>query len=223
MLRIAIDGPAGAGKSTVARIVAEKLGSVYIDTGAMYRALTLAALERDVDLTNQVVLVEILRDMRLEILPGSSGNQIYIDGKNVTARIREPRISENVSLVSSHPLVREAVVAMQQEMAKQDNVVMDGRDIGTVVMPDADLKFFLQASVEVRAQRRGLELQKKGYVVSLEELAEKIRQRDEFDSTREASPLRKADDAIEIDTTNLTIDEVVDLILCYCKGRGVCV
>ena len=220
LLRIAIDGPAGAGKSTVARIVAERLGCVYIDTGAMYRALTLEALDKGIDLTDQIALVDALRQMNLTIEPGRGGNQIFIRGANVTARIREPLVSQNVSLVSSHKAVREAIVEMQQEMARHDNVVMDGRDIGTVVMPDADYKFFLSASVEVRAQRRQLELARKGYDVPLGELIEQIKERDHFDSTRENSPLKKAVDAIEIDATNLTIDEVVDLILLYCRGRN---
>jgi cytidylate kinase len=220
LLRIAIDGPAGAGKSTVARIVAQKLGYTHIDTGAMYRALTLEALERSIDLENQDALVAALEDMDLTLQPGSAGNQVFIQGKDVTAQIRSPEVSEHVSLVSSHPKVRAAVVEMQQQMAKADNVVMDGRDIGTVVMPDADLKIYLDASVEVRAMRRSMELAKKGFPVSLEELVAKIRQRDEFDSTREASPLRQAEDAVVIDTTNLSVSEVVDLILAYCRGRG---
>ena len=220
LLRIAIDGPAGAGKSTVARLVAEKLGYTYIDTGAMYRALTLEALERNIDLKDADALVEALVTMNLTIQPGSSGNQVFIHGQDVTARIRRPEVSEHVSLVSSHEKVRKAVVKIQQEMAQQDNVVMDGRDIGTVVMPNADFKFYLDASVEERAKRRSLELSKRGFSVSLEELIDKIRQRDEFDSTRKVSPLRKAEDAIVIDTTHLTVDEVVDLILAYCKGRG---
>ena len=139
LLRIAIDGPAGAGKSTVARIVAQKLGYTHIDTGAMYRALTLEALERSIDLENQDALVAALEDMDLTLQPGSAGNQVFIQGRDVTAQIRSPEVSEHVSLVSSHPKVRAAVVEMQQQMAKADNVVMDGRDIGTVVMPDADL------------------------------------------------------------------------------------
>jgi len=219
-LRIAIDGPAGAGKSTVARLVAQRLGYTYIDTGAMYRALTLDALEQGLDLNDEDALVEALQKMNLTIEPGSAGNQVFIHGRDVTKDIRSPQVTEHVSLVSSYPKVRDAVVRIQKEMAQQDNVVMDGRDIGTVVMPDAELKVYLDASVEERARRRGLELERKGFPVQHEELIERIRQRDEFDSTRAASPLRKAEDAVVVDTTSLSVNEVVDLILAYCRGRG---
>ncbi|NLM41273.1 MAG: (d)CMP kinase [Firmicutes bacterium] len=220
IVKIAIDGPAGAGKSTIARLVAKQLGLRYLDTGAMYRAVTLAALQRGVSCADEEALLRVATSMDLEIVFDSEtkSNLIYLDGQDVTAQIRQPRVNANVSLVSSHKKIREYIVALQKEIARQGRIVMDGRDIGTVVMPDADWKIFLEASVEERARRRQRELKRNGHDVELLELAEQIRQRDHLDSTREVSPLRKADDAIEVDTTHLTIEQVVDKVLSIVKG-----
>ncbi|HPT83329.1 MAG TPA: (d)CMP kinase [Limnochordia bacterium] len=219
-MKIAIDGPAGAGKSTIARLVAQRLGLRYLDTGAMYRALTLAALGRGVSCADEDALMKVATSMDLEIVfdQETKGNRIYLDGQDVTAQIREPQVNANVSLVSSHQKVREYIVALQKEIARQGCIVMDGRDIGTVVMPDADWKIFLYASVEERARRRQRELQRNGHEVDLPDLEAQIRQRDHFDSTRAFSPLRKAEDAIEVDTTHLSIEQVVDKVLSIIGG-----
>ena len=218
LLRIAIDGPAGAGKSTVARIVAQKLGYTHIDTGAMYRALTLEALERSIDLENQDALVAALEDMDLTLQPGSAGNQVFIQGRDVTAQIRSPEVSEHVSLVSSHPKVRAAVVEMQQQMAKADNVVMDGRDIGTVVMPDADLKIYLDASVEVRACGAVWNWRKRVSGLIEELVARSASGMSLIPLERHHPPTSGRCGGYR--HTNLSVSEVVDLILAYCRGGG---
>ena len=214
-MKIAIDGPAGAGKSTIARLVAKELGLRYLDTGAMYRALTLEAKNNDIPYDNEQGLVRLATAMDLEIIfdQATKKNFVYLNGEDVTGQIRQPEISSNVSLVSSHKKVRKYIVDLQTEIGRQGAIVMDGRDIGTVVMPDADWKIFLQASVEERARRRQKELERSGHCVELVKLEEQIRKRDHFDSTRDNSPLRKADDAIEVDTTFLEIDVVVKKVL----------
>ena len=221
-MKIAIDGPAGAGKSTIARVVAKRLGLRYLDTGAMYRALTLAALERGVPCTDEEALLRVATSVDLEIVfdEETKGNRVYLDGQDVTDLIRRPEVNAYVSLVSSHKKVRDFIVALQKEIARRGCIVMDGRDIGTVVMPDADWKIFLHASVEERARRRLRELRRNGHDVDLQELAEQIRQRDHFDSTRAISPLRKAEDAVEVDTTHLNIEEVVARVLAIIKGEA---
>jgi cytidylate kinase len=221
-VKIAIDGPAGAGKSTIARLVAKRLGLRYLDTGAMYRALTLAALERGVPCTDEEALLRVATSVDLEIVfdEETKGNRVYLDGQDVTDLIRRPEVNAYVSLVSSHKKVRDFIVALQKEIARRGCIVMDGRDIGTVVMPDADWKIFLHASVEERARRRLRELRRNGHDVDLQELAEQIRQRDHFDSTRAISPLRKAEDAVEVDTTHLNIEEVVARVLAIIKGEA---
>lgn len=223
-LKIAIDGPAGAGKSTIARLVAKHLGIRYLDTGAMYRALTLAALRRGVPCGDEEALLRLATSIDLEIVfdQETKENLIYLDGEDVSQAIRQPEVSANVSLVSSHKKVREFIVALQKEIGRHGSIVMDGRDIGTVVMPDADWKIFLQASVEERAKRRQKELEGRGHQVDLHALEEQIRRRDHLDSTRENSPLRKAADAIEVDTTSLSIDQVVSRVLGLIKGAGQC-
>lgn len=221
-MKIAVDGPAGAGKSTIARLVAKKLGLRYLDTGAMYRAVTLEALRRGVCLADEEALMRVATSMDLEIVfdGETKDNHIYINGEDVTGFIRQPEISDHVSAVSSHKKVREFIVALQEQIGRQGSIVMDGRDIGTVVMPDADWKFFLQATTEERARRRQRELEERGVTVDFSELQEQIRRRDHLDSTRENSPLRKADGAIEIDTTCLEISQVVEKVLCLIEGES---
>lgn len=212
-IAVAIDGPAAAGKSTVAKIVAKKLSYIYIDTGAMYRAITLKALENSVDVNEEKALVSLLDSTSIKLIQTEEGQRVLLDNRDVTVDIRTSDVTNNVSYVAKHPKVREDMVARQQQLAKARGVVMDGRDIGTKVIPDAEVKIFLIASVEERAKRRHVENLKKGFPSDLENLKLEIEKRDFIDSEREASPLVKADDAIEIDTTSLSIEEVADRIL----------
>lgn len=212
-LCIAIDGPAAAGKSTVAKIVARKKSYIYIDTGAMYRAITYLALEKGVDLNDEAALTALLKESAIDLTVSPEGEQkVYIAGEDVTEAIRTDSVSNQVSIVAKYAGIREEMTKRQQ-LAEKGGVVMDGRDIGTHVLPNAEVKIFLLASVEERAKRRFEENVKKGYNVNYETLAEEIRRRDKLDSEREISPLKKADDALEIDTTSLTIDEVAEKIL----------
>lgn len=204
---LAIDGPAGAGKSTVAKTLAERLDYVYIDTGAMYRATTYKALSLEIDISDP----EAFNFLDSTDFVFKNG-ELFMDSVNMTSLNRLKEVSDNVSLVSSHIPVRNKLVKLQQEIAANNNVVMDGRDIGTVVLKNADLKVFLTASVEVRAKRRYSELTKLGNNVDLDELEEDIKRRDLYDSSREYNPLRQADDAIYIDTSDKNIDEVADLL-----------
>ncbi|KAA6455079.1 (d)CMP kinase [Bacillus atrophaeus] len=212
-LSIAIDGPAAAGKSTVAKIVAEKRSYVYIDTGAMYRAITYVALKESADLTDEKMLSELLKKTTIELITSKEGQKVLVNGNDVTEDIRKDEVSNQVSIVAKHRSVREEMVRRQQLLGDKGGVVMDGRDIGTHVLPNAEVKIFLLASVEERANRRFEENVKKGYDVNYETLIEEIARRDKLDSEREVSPLRKADDAVEIDTTSLSIDEVAGRIL----------
>lgn len=211
---IAIDGPAGAGKSTVARGVAQVLGYRYVDTGAMYRAVTLLALNTKVDLNDDLALGELANNAKIDIIEGRGKNTtILLNGKDVSEEIRDPRVSRNVSRVASVPAVREVLAAAQSAMAAGGGVVMEGRDIGTVVIPGADFKFFIVASGLERARRRALELENMGFTVDLEKLAKEIEARDYTDSSREVSPLRPAADAKVIDCTAMTAVEVIDIIV----------
>ncbi|MGE6597311.1 (d)CMP kinase [Bacillus proteolyticus] len=217
-ISIAIDGPAAAGKSTVAKVVAKKLSYVYIDTGAMYRAITYAALEQKVDLENEEKLMEVVKNVNIEFQQGENTQLVFLNGQDVSEVIRTPDVTNRVSIVAKHRLVREEMVRRQQELAEKGGVVMDGRDIGTHVLPDAEVKIFMLASVEERAERRHLENMNKGFDSNLEQLKEEIARRDKLDSEREVSPLKKADDALELDTTSLPIEEVVQKIMGIVSG-----
>lgn len=223
-IAIALDGPAGSGKSTIARAVALKFNYIYIDTGAMYRAITLKALQNNIPIANQLQLTELAQNtvIRLKYIEtdGLSQLRLIMDGVDVSEAIRGLEVTNNVSAVAAVAGVRQALVKLQREMAREGGVVMDGRDIGTVVLPDAELKIFLTASVAERSKRRWLELKAKGIEVDLAELEEQIRKRDELDSNREVDPLRQADDAILIDTTDLTITEVTDRIVELALKKG---
>lgn len=218
-MAIAIDGPAGSGKSVSAKLVADRLGYLYIDTGAMYRAVTLAAIERGVagDVEATVRLAEEL-NVRLEYNSGAT--RVFADGEEVTEEIRAPRVNDRVSPVAAIDGVRSALVAKQRAMAGENGVVMEGRDVGSVVLPDAEVKVFLVASIKERAKRRAKEYAGKGVNVSVEEVERNIRERDRVDSTRAASPLVKTPDAVEIDTSNLTIEQQVDKITALAVEAG---
>ncbi|MCP8968738.1 (d)CMP kinase [Ectobacillus ponti] len=213
-ISIAIDGPAAAGKSTVAKIVAKKLSYVYIDTGAMYRTLTYACLQRDVDVEDEAQVMRVLEPMSIEFQYDSDNQQrVFLNGQDVTEEIRTPEVTNLVSIPARHRLVREEMVLRQRRLGASGGVVMDGRDIGTHVLPDAEVKIFMLASVEERAQRRHLENTAKGFPSDLGQLQREIAQRDKLDSEREVAPLKKAEDAIELDTTSLSIEQVVEKIM----------
>ncbi|WP_374963011.1 (d)CMP kinase [Lysinibacillus sp. RS5] len=212
-IQIAIDGPAGAGKSTIAKIVAEALGFTYIDTGAMYRAVTYKALQLNIYLDDEEKLAEMLASSTIELKPSPQGQLVFLDGKNVSAEIRSNEVTSSVSQVSAHAKVRELLVAQQQKLAANGCVVMDGRDIATHVLKNAELKIFMSATVEERARRRFIDNQKRGIESSIEKLQEDIALRDKMDSEREASPLIQAADAIFLDTTALSIDDAAQAIL----------
>ena len=210
---IAIDGPAGAGKSTVSKIVAEKLGYTYIDTGAMYRAVGLKIFESGKPLTEKF-LEEVTEKIQIEL---DESARVFVDGEEVTKKIRTPEVSKLASDVSKFGFVRKKLTELQRKMAEHGKVIMDGRDIGTQVLPNADLKIFLTASLKERSQRRFDELTAKGQQVELSEIEKEISLRDKQDSERKIAPLKQADDAILLDTTNLTIEEVTEKILNYAK------
>lgn len=212
--KVAIDGPAGSGKSTISKLLAKRLGFNHIDTGAMYRAITIEAINRRIDLHDNDAY-GFIDDVQIEYV----SDAIYLNGRNVTEEIRLPYVTENVSLVSSIPYVRQSLCKLQRNCAINGKVIMDGRDIGYNVLPDADVKIFLVASVEERTKRRQLELEKKGIKIDFDELKEDIIKRDYADSNRKVSPLKKAPDAILLDTTNLTIDQVVLKISNIIEGR----
>lgn len=218
-IQIAIDGPAAAGKSTIAKRTAELLGYTYVDTGAMYRAITHKAIMLNIDLYDGEKLTDLLKETSIELKPSPQGQLVFLDGKEVTEEIRSKEVTGSVSIVAAHADLREEMVLRQIEMGKNGSIVMDGRDIGTHVLTNAELKVFMSASVEERARRRFLENTKRGIETSLEELMEEIALRDKLDSEREASPLIQADDAIFIDTTSLTIDEVSEKIMKLAKER----
>jgi CMP/dCMP kinase len=220
-INIAIDGPAGAGKSTVAKIVANRLGLVYIDTGAMYRALTWKALAQKVDLLDEQRLTELAGCTEITLALAPSGPIIVsCDDQDVSEEIRNQEVTGAVSTVASVAGVRRRMVELQQKMAAQGGVVMDGRDIGTHVLPNAEYKFFLTATLQQRARRRWLELKAKGQQIDLAVLEQQIAERDRLDSSREIAPLVAAADAIWIDTDTLSIEEVVEKIVVHCRGEA---
>ena len=206
---IAVDGPAGAGKSTVSKICAAKLGYTYIDTGAMYRAVALKVLQSGKPVDDSLI-VDVTRDIRIEL---DESARVFLDGREVTTQIRTPEVSRTASLVAKVGYVRQKLTELQRQMASRGNVIMDGRDIGTQVLPNADLKIFLTATVAERARRRFDELKAKGHAADLAQIETEITLRDKQDSEREIAPLAQAEDAILLDTTRLTIDEVVAEIL----------
>lgn len=212
-LIIAIDGPAGSGKSTTAKLLAQKLNYLYLDTGAMYRAITLKALRQKIDEHDDPSLTELAENTDITLINRDGVLHVLLDGEDVTDKIRTPEIDRAISYVSMVPAVRRRMVELQRQLGKQGGVVAEGRDIGTVVFPQADLKIFLVASVEERGKRRWKELQARGVEVPLEQVIEEIQRRDKLDSSRKLSPLKKAPDAIEVDTTKLTIPQQVEVIL----------
>lgn len=212
-IQIAIDGPAGAGKSTIAKIVAESLGFTYIDTGAMYRAVTYKAMQQNIHLDDEAKLAEMLAVSSIELKPSPQGQLVFLDGENVSDAIRSNEVTSSVSQVAAHAKVRELLVAQQQKFAANGGVVMDGRDIATHVLKNAELKIFMSATVEERARRRFIDNEKRGIASSIEKLQEEIALRDKMDSEREASPLIQAADAIFLDTTELSIDAAAQAIL----------
>jgi cytidylate kinase len=220
---IAIDGPAASGKSTVGKRVAEKLGFLLFDTGALYRAVTLAALQRGVPVEDEARIAELARTIHIDLIPATEEDgrpyTVLVDGEDVTWAIRSEPVDAHVSTVSAYPGVREALKQQQRRIARQGHVVMAGRDIGTVVFPEAPLKVYLDASPEVRARRRCQELQARGEDADYEEILAGVRQRDAIDSSRAVAPLRIAEDAVVIDTDRMSIQEVVDAIVRLARER----
>ena len=210
---IAIDGPAGSGKSTVAKLLAEKLGYLYVDTGAMYRALTYKALKKKVDLGGEDILTSLSRQTKILLKEKEGKLKVFLDGEEVTENIREESVTNNAFYIARVPGVRTEMVKQQREMAEENNLVMEGRDIGTVVFPGADLKVYLDASLKERAKRRFLELKEKGAKTNTKRIGEELKIRDKKDKNRKVAPLKVAEDAFVIDSTKTEIKEEVDLIL----------
>ena len=210
---VAVDGPAGSGKSTVAKEIAKALGILYIDTGAMYRTVGMACLKKGIDPTDEEAVVASLDSLDMKIFPEAGGQRILLDGEDITSRIRTEEIGKAASSVAAYQKVREKLVEIQQGLAKEQSVIMDGRDIGTKVLPDAEVKIYLDASVEERAKRRVGELEAQGKTADLAVIQEEIAQRDYQDMHRENSPLCRADDAVNVDTTGLDIPAVTEKLL----------
>lgn len=210
--QIAIDGPSATGKSTLAKALAKELSFIYIDTGAMYRAVGLYNIRKNIDLNNEADVVNTLKDISIDIKYIDKEQRIFLNGEDVSSQIREEKVGMAASIVSTYKKVREVLVDLQRSLANVQNVIMDGRDIGTVVLPNASLKIFLTASSEVRTKRRYLELKEKGKDVSIEDVAKELKERDERDTKRANSPLTKAEDAILVDTTNMNIKKTIEHI-----------
>lgn len=209
---IAIDGPAASGKSTLAKYLADKLGFLYVDTGAMYRAITFYALENGIENDKQAV-IKASKNIDLSLKYSNGLTSVFLNGDDITQNIRTPRVNAKVSDISKIKEVRAELVKLQQKFGKNNNLIVEGRDTTTVVFPNADLKIFLTADIKERARRRYLEFKEKGVNIPLEEVEASIRNRDKIDSGREVSPLKKADDAVVLDTTNLTIDQEIERII----------
>jgi len=218
-ISIAIDGPAGAGKSSVAKLVAARLHYLYIDTGAMYRAVTWAVQQRQVSLQDTASIQKLVESLHIRLEPGLSLCRVFVDNQEVTEEIRNSSVSSQVSQVAALAVVREKLVQLQREMSSRGGIILDGRDIGTVVLPDAELKIYLTASVEARAKRRWLENTAKGDTASLAAIAENIASRDTMDSQRAISPLRQAEDAIRIDNSDIGLEETAELIVSLTGDR----
>ena len=214
---VAIDGPAGAGKSTIAKQVAKENGYIYVDTGAMYRAIALYMLQHNITLSDESAVAEACKDIDIELKYEDQTQQVYLNGTNVSVEIRKEEVGNAASVVSAYPTVRKTLLGLQQQIAARENILMDGRDIGTCVLPNAQLKIYLTASVHTRALRRYKELQEKGTTCVLEEIEKDIEDRDYRDMHREIAPLKVADDAEVIDSSDMTIDEVVEKILSLAK------
>ena len=218
-MQIAIDGPAGAGKSSVAKIISDTLDILHLDTGAMYRTVGYKAMQMGIDTLDEKKCSELVEDIDIDVLYKDGMQHMILDGEDITQYIREPEVSINASNISKHKRVREKMVDMQREIAKKTDVVVDGRDIGTYVLPEADFKFYITASTEERAKRRHLQLLEKGVFKSIEELEAEISARDFQDMNREFAPLKAADDAMIIDTTEIPMTEVVNMVLEEIKNK----
>lgn len=214
---VAIDGPAGAGKSTIAKLVAKEKGYIYVDTGAMYRGLAIHFIKKGIKAEDIKGIVEACKDAEVSIVYENDVQQIYLNGENITAMLRTEEVGNMASKTSAIPAVREKLLELQRTLAREKDVIMDGRDIGTNILPNADVKIYLTASVETRATRRYKELLEKGENCVYEEIAQDIKERDERDMNREIAPLKQAEDAILVDSSEMTIDEVVKTICSYCK------
>lgn len=221
-IRVAIDGPAGAGKSTVARSVAKRLGYLYLDTGAMYRALAVTAVDRGISPDDPVRLGEMAGSITMRVGEDGGVFRVFVDGQELTDRLRSPETDRAVRLVAMHRPVREVLVRIQQRLASSGGVVMEGRDITSVVMPDAEVKVFLTADVRERARRRWQELQAKGVDVSWEEVLDELKKRDDKDLERDWGKLVKVEDAVLVDTSGKTLEEVCDVIAAMCEARAAC-
>lgn len=214
---VAIDGPAGAGKSTIAKLVAKEKGYIYVDTGAMYRGLAIHFLDKGIQLQETEKVIEACKDAEVTIAYEDAVQHVYLNGKDISSRLRNEEVGNMASVTSAIPEVRKKLLELQQNLAKTQNVIMDGRDIGTCVLPHADVKVYLTASVETRAKRRYQELQEKGEDCNLEEIAHDIEERDHRDMTREIAPLKQAEDAVLVDSSDMTIAEVVKTIVDLCR------
>lgn len=214
---VAIDGPAGAGKSTIAKLVAKEKGYIYVDTGAMYRGLAIHFLDKGIQPQETEKVIEACKDAEVTIAYEDAVQHVYLNGKDISSRLRNEEVGNMASVTSAIPEVRKKLLELQQNLAKTQNVIMDGRDIGTCVLPHADVKVYLTASVETRAKRRYQELQEKGEDYNLEEIAHDIEERDRRDMTREIAPLKQAEDAVLVDSSDMTIAEVVKTIVDLCR------